>query len=180
MASEIKKIIDEEELEIIFLRVSCQILEYNKNIEDLLLVGIKTYGLPMANRIAGHITKITGKNVPVGAIDISLYRPDFSPIKNGPLVHAIDLPFSVTNKNVVLIDDLILTGKTARAGIETIFDTGQPEKVQLFALLDIRRRKIPVYADFIGRKLSLNENEIIELKLKEYDNEDAVFIKQPN
>lgn len=157
-------------------RIAHEIIERNKGTEDLALIGIHTRGVPLAQRIAAKIKEIEGATVPVGELDISLYRDDLSPVAEQPVINHTDIPFSVANKTIVLVDDVIYTGRTVRAALDGIVDRGRPKAIQLAVLIDRGHRELPIRADFVGKNVPTSRQEVISVCLEETDGEDGVYI----
>ncbi len=170
------KIMDRDDIKRIISRIAHEILEKNRGMKDLVLVGIKRRGDRIATRIADHIKKIEGKEVPFGALDITLYRDDIDTIGDVPVVHSTEIDFDIKDKIVILVDDVLYTGRTVRAAMDQIIDFGRPKKIQLAVLIDRGQRELPIQADFIGKKISLGKREIVKVMVKEEDGEDAVYI----
>lgn len=151
-------------------RISHEIIEKNKDISSVCLVGIKTRGVPLAKRISECIFQIEGKAPEVGLLDITMYRDDLSPAADGlPVVNSTNLPFDVNGKTVILIDDVIYTGRTARAAMDAVMSYGRPAKIQLAAFIDRGHRELPIRPDYIGKNIPTSKNEIIRLCIKETD-----------
>lgn len=170
------QIMDEVALSRALMRVSHEIIEKNKGVENVVLVGIRRRGEPIAERIRDNICRIEGVSVPCGSLDISFYRDDLSALSDNPLVERATLPFDVTDKTVVLADDVIYTGRTARAAIEAVFSCGRPRSIQLAALIDRGHRELPIRADYIGKSLPTSHSELVEVRLPEFDGETGVFL----
>ena len=164
------------EIERTLVRLAHEIIEKNNGIENLVLVGIKRRGVPLAERLARLIERIEGKPVPVGVLDISLYRDDLSTVGPKPVVQKNDLGCPVTDKVVVLADDVLYTGRTTRAALDALVDHGRPRRVQLLALIDRGHRELPIEATFVGRNVQTTDNEIIEVKLQETDGMEKVLL----
>jgi len=162
------------EIERTFVRLAHQIVEKNNGVENLGLIGIKRRGIPMAQRLARLIEQIEKKPVLVGELDISLYRDDLSTYDVNPIIKKRDIGFDVAGKNIILIDDVLYTGRTTRAALDALFDHGRPKRVQLLVLIDRGHREIPVEAQFIGRIVPTTDTEIIEVKLQEIDQDEQV------
>ena len=156
------------------MRMSHEIVEKNKGIEDVVLVGIKRRGEPLAEIIARNIEKIEGKRPECGVIDINYYRDDLEPALDAPVVKKCELPFSVVNQKVVLIDDVLYTGRTVRAAIEAIFSLGRPKAIQLAILVDRGHRELPFRADYIGKAVATSKKEIIRVKIPPIDDETGI------
>ena len=170
------KILDESHVARIISRISHQIIERNQGMASLVLLGVRTRGVPLARRIAGRIGEIEGGAVPVGELDITLYRDDLSTNQDQPTVRPTDLPFSVQGKTVILIDDVLFTGRTVRAAMDAVIDLGRPKNIQLAVLVDRGHRELPIRADFVGKNVPTSINEIIQVKLVESDGIDEVLI----
>ena len=171
-------IMTEEDIHRTLVRLSHQIIEKNHGIENICLLGIETRGVPLANRICDNIEKIEGVRVPVGKINISLYRDDISKIVEKPAPSEQTLPFSVVGKTVILIDDVIFTGRTARAAMEAVCAIGRPARIQLMALIDRGHAELPIKANFVGKNIPSSLNEIIEVRLSETDGVNEVVINE--
>ena len=158
------------EIQRTLVRLAHELVEKNNGVENLALVGIRRRGVPLAQRIAKIINQIEHTQVPVGSLDITLYRDDLSTVGPKPLVQKSDLEFSVAGKNVVLVDDVLYTGRTIRAALDALFDHGRPGRVQLLVLFDRGHRELPIEAAFVGRQVQTSVHEVIEVMLKEVDN----------
>ncbi len=168
------RILDGDSFRRALMRVTHEILEKNNGSENICLVGIKTRGVPIAGRIASNIKKIEGNIVPVGSLDITLYRDDLTAICDSAVVNGSDIPFSVTGKKIILVDDVLFTGRTVRAAIEAIFKLGRPDSIRLAVVVDRGHRELPIRADHVGKNVPTSLSEIISVKLAETDGEDAV------
>lgn len=173
-----KVLVDEEGIRRALVRIAHEILEKNAGIEDLVLVGIRTRGVPIAQRIATNIETIEGKKILVGLLDITLYRDDLSTIAQQPVVHATEINFDVTGKTLVLVDDVLYTGRTVRAALDAIVDMGRPDSIQLAVLVDRGHRELPIRADFVGKNVPTSRNEVIHVALKEIDGKDEVVLQE--
>ncbi len=169
-------VMDEQAMRRALTRVSHEIIERSGGAENVCLIGIKRRGEPLARAIAENIRAIEGADVPVGVLDITLYRDDLSMIADMPRVSGSDIPFSVTGKTVVLVDDVLYTGRTARAAIDAVFERGRPARVQLAVLVDRGHRELPIRADFVGKNLPTSQQEMVAVKLPEFDGAMAVEI----
>ncbi|MBR6185946.1 MAG: bifunctional pyr operon transcriptional regulator/uracil phosphoribosyltransferase PyrR [Clostridia bacterium] len=170
-------LMDEAAVDRALTRIAHEMLEKNGGCDGLCLVGIRRRGEPLAQRIAQKIEQIEGKPVPVGVLDITLYRDDLSPASGDmPKVNATRVPFSVVGQKVVLVDDVIFTGRTARAAIDALFQMGRPAKIQLAVLVDRGHRELPIRADFVGKNVPTSRSEMIAVKVPQIDNETAVEI----
>ncbi len=171
-------ILDEQAIRRALTRISHEIIERNKGIDDCVLVGIRTRGIYIANRIANHIEKIEGSPIQVGEVDITLYRDDLSvkTVNNEPLLKSTQLPTEITNKKIILVDDVLFTGRTVRAGMDALMDLGRPAQIQLAVLIDRGHRELPIRPDFIGKNVPTSRTEIVNVELSEVDNLDQVSI----
>jgi pyrimidine operon attenuation protein/uracil phosphoribosyltransferase len=166
------------EIERTLIRLAHEIVEKNNGIEDLALVGIKRRGVPLAERLAKIIQRIEKKPVPVGTLDITLYRDDLSTLGAKPVVQKTELEFPVAGKSVVLVDDVLYTGRTTRGAMDALFRGGRPKRVQLCVLIDRGHRELPIEAAFVGRMVQTSANQIIEVKLKEIDDAEKVLLME--
>jgi len=164
------------EIERTLVRLVHEIIERNNGAEDLAIVGIRRRGVFLAQRLGQMIERIEKKPVPVGTLDISLYRDDLSTVGPKPIVQKNEIGIVITGKKVVLVDDVLYTGRTTRAALDALFDKGRPEQVQLCVLIDRGHRELPIEATFIGRKVQTSEREIIEVKVQELDNAEKVLL----
>ncbi len=169
------------EVERTLIRLAHEILEKNNGVEDLALVGIRRRGVPLAERLAKIIQRIEKKPVALGTLDITLYRDDLSTLDSKPVVQKTELEIPITGKSVVLVDDVLYTGRTTRAAMDALFRSGRPKRLQLCVLIDRGHRELPIEAAFIGRTVQTTENQIVEVKLREVDNAEKVLLmeKQP-
>jgi pyrimidine operon attenuation protein/uracil phosphoribosyltransferase len=171
------RIMSASEIDRTLVRLAHEIVEKNNGIEDLVLVGIKRRGVPLANRLGGLIEKIEKKPVPTGTLDITLYRDDLSTVGVSPVIQkSTPLGVEIANKNVILVDDVLYTGRTTRAGMDALFDHGRPRRVQLCVLIDRGHRELPIEAAFVGRTVQTTAHEIIEVRLHEIDTEEQVML----
>ena len=165
------------EIDRTLVRLAHEIVEKNNGIQDLVLVGIKRRGVPLANRLAKLIEKIEKKPVPTGTLDITLYRDDLSTVGVSPVIQkTTPLGVEIANKNVIMVDDVLYTGRTTRGAMDALFDHGRPRRVQLCVLIDRGHRELPIEAAFIGRTVQTTANEIIEVRLNEIDKEEQVML----
>jgi pyrimidine operon attenuation protein/uracil phosphoribosyltransferase len=159
-------------------RIAHEIIEKNKGTEDLALIGIRTRGVPLAERLAEKIENIEGIKVPVGRLDITLYRDDLTTLADQPVLHGTDVDFDVAGKRVVLIDDVLYTGRTVRAALDAIIDLGRPYLIQLAVLVDRGHRELPVRADFVGKNVPTSKKELILVKLESTDQAEQVVLAE--
>lgn len=169
-----------EDIERILKRIAHQIIEKNHGTEDICLVGIRTRGVPLAYRLAENIAAIEGKAIAVGELDITLYRDDLSLVGETPRVRETKIDFDVTGKTVVLVDDVIYTGRTARAALDAVMKLGRPQKIQLCALIDRGHSELPIKANFVGKNIPTSVDEVVAVRLRETDDEEAVKIYVKN
>ena len=166
------------EVERTLIRLAHEILEKNNGVEDLALVGIRRRGVPLAERLAKIIQRIEKKPVLLGTLDITLYRDDLSTLGSKPVVQKHEMEISITGKSVVLVDDVLYTGRTTRAAMDALFRAGRPRRLQLCVLIDRGHRELPIEAAFIGRTVQTTENQIIEVKLREVDDAEKVLLME--
>lgn len=173
-------LLDEKAIKRTLIRISHEIIEKNKGTEDIVLIGIKRRGYPLANRIAENIENIEGVKVPVGYVDITLYRDDITEIKDMPKINSLDLGVDVKGKKVILVDDVLFTCRTVRAAIEAIIDSGRPDTIQLAVLIDRGHKELPIRADYVGKNIPTSKSEIIGVEIEEIDGFDSVKIYEGN
>lgn len=172
------QLMDEKAVARAITRISHEIIEKNKGIENLVLLGVKTRGIPLARRIREKIEDIEGTSIPVGEIDISRYRDDISERRVEGAMYADNTSFDIDKKIVILIDDVLYTGRTVRAALDYIIDNGRPKAIQLAVLVDRGHRELPIRADYVGKNVPTSKNEFISVKLSEIDGEDSVTINE--
>ena len=170
------QIMDETGIERTLVRIAHQIVEKNHGTDGLCLVGIKTRGVPLAERLAENIQRIEGVRVPVGKLDITLYRDDLTAVSDAPVVSDTHIPFDVNGKTVVLVDDVIFTTRTARAALDALIDLGRPSRIQLFALIDRGHAEFPIRPNYVGKNIPTSRKEVVVVRLTETDGETGVFI----
>ncbi|MCM1306733.1 MAG: bifunctional pyr operon transcriptional regulator/uracil phosphoribosyltransferase PyrR [Bacteroides sp.] len=169
-------LLDEITLSRAIARMSHEIIEKNKGIEDVVLVGIKTRGVPMAKCIGENIKRIEGVDLKIGSIDITHYRDDRSCDGERTSVNATEIDFDIQNKNVILCDDVLFTGRTARAGIEALLHVGRPKSIQLAVIVDRGHRELPIRADYVGKNIPTSMHEQIEVMFAETDGDNGVVL----
>ena len=171
-----KVIMNQEDIRRTLARIAHEIIERNKVIEHLILVGMHTRGVPLAKRLAANIEDFTGPKIPVGALDISLYRDDLSSLNLQPVVKSTDIPANIDGKSIVLVDDVLYTGRSIRAAMDALTDLGRPQLIQLAVLIDRGHRELPIRADYVGKNMPSSRHEEIQVKLEESDGVDEVAI----
>ncbi|RJQ11625.1 MAG: bifunctional pyr operon transcriptional regulator/uracil phosphoribosyltransferase PyrR [Bacillota bacterium] len=168
---------DKEAIDRALRRIAHEIVEKNKGTEDVMLIGIRRRGVPLAERLRAHIREVEGSEPPLGVLDITLYRDDLTTRSDAPQVHRTEIPESVRGKKVVLCDDVLYTGRTVRAAMDAIMDLGRPKAIQLAVLVDRGHRELPIRADYVGKNVPTSGREVIEVKFRETDDEeDKVLI----
>lgn len=170
------RIMDSEGINRSLLRMSHEIIERNKGVDDLVLVGIRRRGVPLAKKLARNISSIEGADVPVGILDITLYRDDLSTLASKPVVHKTLIPFNIKDKKIVLVDDVIFTGRTVRAALDALSDLGRAKSIQLAVLIDRGHRELPIRADYVGKNVPTSKEEIVEVRVEDFDGEDCIVI----
>jgi pyrimidine operon attenuation protein/uracil phosphoribosyltransferase len=173
------QIMDDEGISRALTRVAHEMLERNKGVRDLALIGIRRRGVPLAQRIAARIKEIEGTAVPLGIIDITLYRDDIIRPAQDCVPKTTDVPFSINDKKVMLIDDVLFTGRTARAALDALMDLGRPQLVQLAVLVDRGHRELPIRADFVGKNVPTSRREVVSVQTLEFDGRNQVVIMEP-
>ena len=178
MSNIVKKnvIMDSEAIRRALVRIAHEIIEKNKGVEDVVIVGIRTRGVPLAQRIAAEINAIENCEMTVGMLDITLYRDDLSTLGYTPVVHVTDINVDLSGKHVVLVDDVLYTGRTIRAALDAVIDMGRPKTIQLAVLVDRGHKELPIRADYVGKNVPTSQKETIEVVLNEIDGTDEVFI----
>lgn len=172
-------VMDAERISRTLTRIAHEIVERNKGVEDLALVGIRTRGVHIARRLARTLREITGHDIPTGALDITLYRDDLMRHAVGPqpLVRRTEIPFSIDDKKILLVDDVLYTGRTTRAALDALIDFGRPKAIQLIVLVDRGHRELPIKADYVGKNLPTALEESVQVLLQETDAQDEVILQ---
>jgi pyrimidine operon attenuation protein/uracil phosphoribosyltransferase len=171
-------LMDSEGIRRALTRIAHEIVEKNKGVDNVVLVGIRTRGVPIAERLAENIEKIEGKKPPVGVLDITLYRDDLSTLAYQPIVRPTELPVDITGKIVVLVDDVLYTGRTIRAALDAVIDNGRPKTIQLAVLVDRGHRELPIRADFVGKNVPTSSKEVISVQLQATDEAENVILRE--
>jgi pyrimidine operon attenuation protein / uracil phosphoribosyltransferase len=171
-----KQLMSASEIDRTLVRLAHEVLEKTTDLDRLAFVGIKRRGLPLAQRLAAKIKSLENLKIPTGILDINLYRDDLSTVGERPVLHAKQIDFPVTGKDVVLMDDVLYTGRTVRSALDALFDHGRPARVQLLVLIDRGHRELPIEARYIGRMVQTSSNEIIEVKFQEIDGQEKVLL----
>ncbi len=169
-------ILDQEDIRRAITRIAHEIVERNHGCDGIILMGVHTRGVPLAKRIAANIQKFEHTEVPVGDLDISLHRDDLLSFEVQPILHPTNIPADIEGKRIVLVDDVLYTGRSIRAAMDALIDHGRPQSIQLVVLIDRGHREIPIRADFVGKNMPTSRDEEIEVRLKEVDGKDEVAI----
>ena len=172
------KVLDADMMRRALTRIAHEIIEKNTGIDDLAIIGIRRRGVPLADRLAKIINEIEGVSVPVGILDITLYRDDLTTLAVQPIVHKTEVPFSIDNKKIILVDDVLYTGRTVRAALDALVDLGRPELIQLAILIDRGHRELPIRADYVGKNIPTSRKELIAVNVEEIDGFDSVEIEE--
>ncbi len=172
------QIMDEQGMRRAITRISHEILENNKGVNDLVLIGIQRRGVPLARQIVAKIKEVENAHVPVGILDITLYRDDLSMLAEHPVINGTEIDFSITGKKIVLVDDVLYTGRTVRAAIDAIMDLGRPQMIQLAILIDRGHRELPIRADYVGKNVPTSKEEVVHVKVAAFDKVNEVVISE--
>ncbi len=179
MNSQVKaQVLDAEGIRRVLARIAHEMVERHRGIDKLCLIGIRSRGEILAQRLAQVLGEVTGCAVPVGALDITLYRDDLSRVGPNPVVRGTEIPFDVNGKAVVVVDDVLFTGRTIRAAMDALADLGRPESVELAVLADRGHRELPIRADYVGKNLPTSKKELVQVRLVESDGRDEVVIEE--
>ena len=171
-----KLVMDAESVERSITRIAHEILEKNKGTEDLALIGIQTRGVILAQRLSQSIEKITKIKLPIGILDINLYRDDLTKATGQPVIHKTEIDFNIDKKAIVLVDDVLYTGRTIRSAMNAIMDFGRPKRIELAVLVDRGHRELPVRADFVGKNIPTSDEETVQVKFQQSDGKEEVVI----
>jgi pyrimidine operon attenuation protein / uracil phosphoribosyltransferase len=173
------QVMDADRMSRALTRIAHEILERNRGLDELALIGIRTRGVPLARRLARALKEINGDDVPTGALDITLYRDDLMrhPVGPQPLVRRTEIPFSIDDRKIMLVDDVLYTGRTIRAALDALIDFGRPRVIQLIALVDRGHRELPIKADYVGKNLPTSLKQSVQVRLQEIDGTDEIVIE---
>ena len=173
------QVMDADRMSRALTRIAHEILERNRGLDELALVGIRTRGVPIAKRLARALKEINGDDVPTGALDITLYRDDLMrmPVGPQPVVRRTEIPFSIDARKILLVDDVLYTGRTIRAALDALIDFGRPRAIQLVVMVDRGHRELPIRADFVGKNLPTSSRQSVQVRLQEIDGTDEVVIE---
>ena len=173
------QVMDADRMSRALTRIAHEILERNRGLDELALVGIRTRGVPIARRLARALKEINGDEVPTGALDITLYRDDLmrQPVGPQPVVKSTDIPFSIDDRSILLVDDVLYTGRTIRAALDALIDFGRPRAIQLIVLVDRGHRELPIKADYVGKNLPTSLKQSVQVRLQEIDGTDEIVIE---
>ena len=169
-------IMDDAAMNRAIIRISHEIVEHNKGLENVCIIGIQRMGVPLGSRIRENLEQIEGIKVPMGILDITFYRDDLSMLSAHPVVHGTDIPFDVNGKKIILVDDVLFTGRTVRSAIENIFDMGRPDAIQLAILIDRGHKQLPIRADYVGKNVPTSIIEKIDVMVDEIDGVNQVVL----
>lgn len=173
------RVMDSRKIKRAIQRMTTEIIERNRNLTNLVIIGIRTRGIYLGKRISKLIKELENTDIPVGVLDITLYRDDFSELEAQHMVKKTEIDFSVGEKDVLLIDDVLFTGRTIRAAMDSLIDLGRPNSIQLLVLIDRGHRELPIRADYVGKVLPTSKREIVHVQFKEIDKSDEVLITEP-
>lgn len=173
-----KQLMDEMAIKRAITRIAHEIIEKNKGVENVALIGIRRRGGPLAQRLAERIEEIEGIRVPVGILDITLYRDDLTTLSSQPLLHRTEVFFNINDMNIILVDDVLFTGRTIRAAMDALIDIGRPRCIQLAVLVDRGHRELPIKADYVGKNVPTSQKEVISVLVTEIDDKEEVIIQE--
>jgi len=176
LTREKSQLMSASEIDRTLVRLAHEVLERSRDLDALAFIGIRRRGVPLAQRLAKKIESLENRQIPVGILDINLYRDDLTTVGVKPVVGATEIPFSVQGKDIILMDDVLYTGRTIRGALDALFDHGRPSRVQLLVLIDRGHRELPIEAQYIGRTVQTSSNEIIEVKFQEIDQMEKVLL----
>ncbi len=173
------RVMDSHKIKRVLHRMTTEIIERNRNLKNLFIVGIRTRGIYLGKRISKLIKELEKVDIPVGVLDITLYRDDFSRLEAQHMVKKTEINFPVTKKDILLVDDVLFTGRTIRAAMDSLIDLGRPQTIQLLVLVDRGHRELPIRADYVGKFLPTSKRELVQVRLKEVDGSEEVLITEP-
>ena len=179
--SDKKAIMTQQDIAAVVKRLAKEIIEANSGIENLAIVGIQTRGIPLGKRLIAEMLKLDksgASEIPFGILDITLYRDDVDTMSTVPLVKETDIPFDISGKNIVIVDDVVFTGRSVRAAIDELIDFGRPKRIQLAVLVDRGHRELPIEPNFVGKKIDTKRDEVVKVELTETDGQDQVILKR--
>ncbi|WP_432643036.1 bifunctional pyr operon transcriptional regulator/uracil phosphoribosyltransferase PyrR [Acidaminococcus sp.] len=178
MSTSVKKktIMDTAAMRRALVRIAHEIVERNKGVKNVVLVGIRTRGVPLANRLGREIEQIEGVKLPVGSLDITLYRDDLSTLGYNPVISETDIDFDLNGKTVILVDDVLFTGRTVRSALDALIDMGRPRAIQLAVMIDRGHKELPIRADYVGKNVPTSNSEAVDVTLAEIDGQDEVVL----
>ncbi len=171
-------LMEEDQIRRAVKRIAHEIVERNRGVDDLVVVGVRTRGVPLAQRIAGYLEQIEGRGVPTGVLDITFYRDDFQTVRAAPEVGRTEIAEDIHDRVVVLVDDVLYTGRTVRAALDELIDFGRPRRIQLAVLVDRGHREIPIKADYVGKNVPTSDDEVVDVHLREIDGVDEVILAE--
>jgi pyrimidine operon attenuation protein/uracil phosphoribosyltransferase len=170
------KILDKEAIDKSLERIAHETIEKTGSVDDIAIIGIKCRGAYLGERLADKVKRISGKRPDIGALDITLYRDDLTQVAEQPVVHATEIDFDIDNKTIILVDDVLFTGRTIRCALDALIDFGRPRQIQLAVLIDRGHRELPIKADYVGKNVPTSMKEVIEVHLAETDGKDEVIL----
>ena len=172
----LQQVMTPKEMEAELSRITTEITQGHQNLDSMVLIGIRRRGVPLAQRLQKEIEKLSGQKLPLGILDITFYRDDLSLVATQPVVEGSHLDFDVTDKDVLLIDDVLYTGRTTRAALESVLDYGRARRIELVVLIDRGHRQLPIQADYVGKSVETAEDEVVEVLISSIDGEEGVFL----
>lgn len=175
----LRQIMTPREMDLALSRIAAEIIEDHPDLSNVVLVGIRRRGIPLAESLRQKIKKVSGKELPLGKLDITFYRDDLTLVDTQPVVEASHLDFDVEGKTVILVDDVLFTGRTTRAALDSILDYGRPKRVELVVLVDRGHRELPIQADYVGKYVETDRTELVEVRVRSIDGEEGVFLTTP-
>ena len=175
----LRRLMKPREMDLALSRIAAEIIEDHPDLTDVVLVGIRRRGIPLAERLDQKIRKLSGQELPLGKLDITFYRDDLTLVDTQPVVEASHLDFDVEEKTVILVDDVLYTGRTTRAALDSVLDYGRPRSVELVVLVDRGHRELPIQADYVGKHVETARDEVVEVRMPSVDDEEGVFLTTP-